>query len=243
MVLVPQFPRRLLTESAHDWSLLGVAATPGVTQDSTAAYVRSDGGGFWRCTMTDVSLSGARGLKGRDRQRVSTLLWRAVRQVCDGGVNNIVVPRNDALFIPYPVGIARALTVNHSDDAPFSDGSSYYQPAIDIVATADAELRATSLDIEIIVAASLLGGESFSIQHDGAGWRIYEIATVDYVDDANATITFNPPLREAVEAGAQLEFDRPRCMMRLANPAAMDLSIRPWTFNAASAEFIEAPVD
>jgi hypothetical protein len=43
---------------------------------------------------------------GRDRQKISALLWRAVRQVCDGGVNLIVVPRNDALFRPWPAGVA-----------------------------------------------------------------------------------------------------------------------------------------
>jgi hypothetical protein len=39
--------------------------------------------------MSDISLSGRKGMQdaGRDRQKISALLWRAVRQVCDGGVN------------------------------------------------------------------------------------------------------------------------------------------------------------
>ncbi|WP_441268676.1 hypothetical protein AB7G19_29955 [Bradyrhizobium sp. 215_C5_N1_1] len=235
------FPRALLREKAHSWNLLGVAATPGITMQSTSTYVRTDGGGFWSCVMSDVSLSGPG--KGRERQRRSTLLWRAVRQVCDGGVNAIVVPRNDALFIPYPSGIARVMTVPHSDGSTFSDGTSYYQPMIDIVCDGGADLRATTMAIDIRMAAELVGGESFSVRHPTVGWRLYEIATVVYDDDAHATITFNPPLREAVEDGEQLEFDRPCCTMRLAKPESMNLSVQPWTFNSAGVDFIEAPVN
>lgn len=243
MTVIPHFPRLLLRERQHSWNLLGVAATPGVTMDSAATYIRSDGGGFWSCSMSDVSLSGPG--TGKERQRVSTLLWRAVRQVCDGGVNRIVVWRNDALFIPFPEGFARITSAPHSDGSPFSDGSEYYQPAIDIVSDGSAELRATSMAIRINEAAALIGGESFSIYHDTAGWRLYEIATVlvDEEDATSATITFMPPLREAIPDGTQLEFDRPRCTMRLASPGSMDLTVRPWTFNSASVDFVEAPVD
>lgn len=243
MTVIPHFPRLLLRERQHSWNLLGVAATPGVTMDSTATFVRSDGGGFWSCSMSDVSLSGPG--SGKERQRNSTLLWRAVRQVCDGGTNRIVVWRNDALFIPFPAGFARATTVPHSDGSPFSDGSEYFQPVIDITCDGGADLRATSMAIAIEQAATLIGGESFSISHAGAGWRLYEIATVEYdeSDATSAVITFMPPLREAVNDGEALEFERPRCTMRLANPNAMDLTVRPWTFNSANVDFVEAPVD
>jgi len=244
MVLVPEFPRRLLREQSHSWNLLGVAATPGVTMDSTATYVRTDGGGFWACSMSDVSLSGSGALRGKERQKISTLLWRAVRQVCDGCVNKIVVPRNDALFRPWPRGLAHTFGLEgpHSDESMFDDDAGYYQSVIDIVCDGAAALRATSMDIAINYAGDLVGGESFSIDHPVSGWRLYEIATVVYSDDDRATITFNPPLREAIEADDALEFDRPRCTMRLATPSAMDLSVRPWTFNTASVDFLEAPV-
>lgn len=236
-----EFPRRLLRESQHSWNLRGVATTPGTTADSVSVLVRSDGGGFWSCSMSDVSLSGGKGLRGNDRQRVSTLLWRAVRQLADGGVNKIVVPRNDALFRPWPEGVSQSINIDipHSDTSLFDDDSGYYQSIIDITCGA-AALRDTSLDITINYAGSLMGGESFSIEHPIYGWRLYEIATVDYSDDEHATITFNPPLREAVEAGTAVEFDRPRCVMRLAQTNAMDLSVQPWTFNSASVSFVEA---
>jgi hypothetical protein len=97
------------------------------------------------------------------------------------------------------------------------------------------------MDITLNYAGELIGGESFSIAHDTMDWRLYEIATVDMTSSTTATITFNPPLREAIEAGTPLEFDRPRCRMRLANPGSMDLSVVPWTFNSASVDFVESP--
>jgi hypothetical protein len=237
-----EFPRRLLREKSHSWNLAGVAATPGVTAQSVATLARSDGGGFWVCSMSDVSLSAAnQGATGRDRQKVSTLLWRAFRQICDGGVNPIVVPRNDALFRPWPAGLAQgaAIHIPHDDGTLFSDGSGYSQSVIDIVADG-AGLRATALAITINIAGELQGGESFSILHAVMGWRIYEISTVEMSSDTQAVIHFNPPLREAIADATPLEFDRPRCTMRLARPESMNLQVQPWTFNTASVDFVES---
>jgi hypothetical protein len=84
---------------------------------NVATVIRSDGGGFWTCAMTDVSL-GARAIgTNRTRQRNATLLWRAVRQLANGGASLLVVPRNDALFRPWPAGVALAEV-----ETPHSDG-------------------------------------------------------------------------------------------------------------------------
>ncbi|MET3991679.1 hypothetical protein ABID65_003319 [Bradyrhizobium sp. S3.9.2] len=239
-----EFPRALLRAKQDPWNLAGVAVAGGQANAGLVpGLTRSDGGGYWTCRMLDVSLSGRQGIqdRGRDRQRISTLLWRAVRQICDGGVVSIIVPRNDALYRPWPAGVPHkaGFDLPHDDGSSFSDGTGYYQPIIDITCAA-ATLRATSLDITIVYAGELMGGESFSINHENVGWRLYEIATVDQVDDNSATITFNPPLREAVPDGTVLEFDRPRCLMRLVQPSSMDFAPQPWTFNSASADFVEA---
>jgi hypothetical protein len=243
--MVPEFPRALLRESSHSWNLSGRAKTPGATADSFAPIVRSDGGGFWSCVMTDISLSGVKGmaLVDRQRQRVATLLWRAVRNICDGGVNAVVVPRNDALVIPFPAGVARGRDVLHAGDIPFSDGFGYYESAIDVVCAGAAAERATAMTLQLNFCGPLLGGEAFSIEHDGASWRMYEIATVEYIAADQVNITFLPPLRGAVAIGDPIEFDRPRCTMRLAKTNSMDLAVRPWIPNAASVDFIECPLE
>jgi len=239
----PEFPRALLREKSHSWNPRGIVATAGQTADNVSQIIRSDGGGFWVCTMSDVSLGGRGAGVGHARQKAATLLWRAVRQICDGGVNAIVVPRNDALVRPWPVGMVQGeISLPHSDGSFFDDGSGYYQPVIDVVISAAASLRATFLNLAFRQCGPLQGGESFSILHDTVGWRLYEIATVVYSDPTRATVTFHPPLREDVAAGAAVEFDRPRCVMRLANAGAMDLAVVPWTFNTASVSFVEAPL-
>jgi hypothetical protein len=239
--MVAEFPRALLREKSHSWNLAGNTMTPGQTGAGVMTIARSDGGGYWTCAMGSVALAGRKGMgdAGRDRQKYSTLLWRAVRQICAGGVNLIVVPRNDALFRPFPPGAREYGLIHHSDTALFSDGSGYYQPVISVTTYAAAGLRATTLGLRLVNCAPLVGGESFSINHPTMGWRLYEIATVNQVDDTHAIVTFNPPLREAVASGVDVEFDRPRCIMRLANAGSMDLSVEPWTFNNADASFIE----
>jgi hypothetical protein len=243
-MMVAHFPRALLREGRHSWNLIGRAKTPGTTADSFAPIVRSDGGGFWSCVMRDISLSGLNGamLNDRERQRRATLLWRAVRQLADGGVNSLVVPRNDALFIPFPADAERVrAAVLHSNGETFSDGSGYYQSVIEVLCDGGAGERATSMSLTLVRSGDLVGGEAFSIDHETVGWRMYEIATVDYAEDGQVNITFLPPLREAIADGASLEFERPCCTMRLVKTNSMDLDVRPWSFNSASVDFIEAP--
>ncbi|EJN11859.1 hypothetical protein PMI42_04874 [Bradyrhizobium sp. YR681] len=241
MTFAPEFPRALLREKSHAWNLAGNAVSGGQTSVGQS-YATSDGGGFWTCKMSDVSLSGGRkGIdRGRDRQKVSTQLWRAVQMLADGGAGQLVVPRNDALVRPWPPGFAASFGdgVPHDDDSLLDDGSDYYQQVIDIVAAA-ADLRATSLDISIALAGELLGGEEFSIRHPTKGPRLYRIRTVEMISVDEATITIRPPLREAIEDDTPLEFDRPVCLMRLVSPSSMDLTEQPWTFNSASVDFVE----
>ena len=238
------FPRALLRERSHSWNLVATVMNAGQSGQSWSSVVRSDGGGVWSCVMNDVQLSGLCGgsESNKQRQRIATLLWRAVRQLCDGGANNIVVPRHDDLFRPWPAGVSHAPSspLPHSDTTFFADGTGYDAAVINVVAAASAGLRATSLQLQLRLCGTLVGGESFSILHPDFGWRLYEIATVQYVDASHVTISFNPPLRAAVAIDTPIEFDLPRCTMRLMQGGSMNLSVVPWTFNQASVDFIEA---
>jgi hypothetical protein len=53
------------------------------------------------------------------------------------------------------------------------------------------------------------------------------------------TVTIRPPLREATAAGARVEFDHPKCIMRLAKPDAMDLPLELRFFGRATIPMIE----
>lgn len=227
--MASEFPRRLIREETHDWNIVGNTAGAGQTATSSVD-VRSDGGGLWMASFNTVRI-------GND---VDTKLWRAVRQICNGGVTPIIVPRNDILFVPWPDGLAGGYDgVTHDDGALFDDDSGYYQSIIDVTARGNSLLRATTMEFDIEYCGPLQGGESFSIEHPTFGWRLYEIGTVE-TDGVTATVTFNPPLREAVEDGERIEFDRPRCLMKLATPGAMDIQITALPFNAPSVKFIES---
>jgi hypothetical protein len=223
------FPSDTIIETDHDWNLVGTTAVSGLAS-SVAIDVRSDGGGLWSASLNNM----------RFLKKEHTLLWRAVRQICGGGVNPIVVPRIDDVFRPFPEGASAYQNVSHSDGALFSDDTGYYQPVISVVTYDGAELRDTILGLQLINCADLIGGEIFSINHPTAGWRLYEIGTVDKIDATHTIVTFNPPLREDVPSGTEVEFDRPRCLMKLQNSSAMDLNTTTYPFSLAQVKFIEA---
>jgi hypothetical protein len=52
-------------------------------------------------------------------------------------------------------------------------------------------------------------------------------------------VTFNPPLREAVVDGTQIEFDEPRCTMKLVNAGAMDLNLTVLPNSTATVKLVE----
>jgi hypothetical protein len=120
MSVATVFPRKLLREADHDWNIVGNTATAGQTAASSVD-IRSDGGGLWSASLNNIQFW----------DHTFTLCWRAVRQLCNGGVNPIVVPRNDVAFSPFPDGLSLA-NLPHSDGTFFSDGMGYNQRTIDI---------------------------------------------------------------------------------------------------------------
>jgi hypothetical protein len=222
-----EFPLLLLHEASHDWNLVGTTMAAGQTV-SAAVDVRSDGGGFWVASLNDIQLW----------HREYALLWRATRQLANGGVGQVVVSRRDQLA-PWPNGLTDYGAFAFDDDTLFDDGSGFDQPVIDVVVNAAAALRATTIALQLVNCGDLLGGEAFAIEHPTYGWRMYEIATVTDVSDGVVSVTFNPPLREALAGGEAVEFDRPRCLMKLVNSGAMDLNLTVLPDSRASVKFVE----
>lgn len=138
--------------------------------------------------------------------RETVLAWRAVLAGLDEGVTPVIVPFCDARHQPY--GGEHAVTygdgTTHSDGTLFSGGGPFAE------VTADAALRATSLSFNGAFSRPLIGGEWFTILHPSKGPRAYKVSSID--SDAG-TLSFRPPLREAIEAGTKLDFSNPRCLM------------------------------
>lgn len=226
---IPAFPHKLI-EVDHDWNIVGNTATAGQTAASSVD-IRSDGGGLWVASLNNMQF----------RDASYALLWRAVRQICNGGINPIVVPRRDRTWAPFVGGIQPAYSpISYSDGSLFDDSSGFYQGAIDVTNNGGAPLRSTSMRLNLNNCAPLQGGESFSIKHPTMNWRLYEIGAVTVIDSTHSAISFNPPLREAILDGDDIEFDRPRCTMKLVNASSMDLNVTTWPFSVATVKFIES---
>jgi hypothetical protein len=219
-----------LIEVDHDWNIVGNTATAGQTAASSVD-IRSDGGGLWSASLNNMQF----------RDKSYTLLWRAVRQLCNGGINPIIVPRRDTTWAPFPGGILPSYApIPYSDESLFDDGSGFTQSVIDVTCNGGAALRSTAMTLQLNNCGPLQGGESFSIQHPTFNWRLYEIGSIAMIDSTHAYVTFNPPLREPVNDGDQIEFDHPRCTMKLVNSASMDLNVTTWPFSTATVKFIES---
>ena len=133
----------------------------------------------------------------------------------------------------------RPASVPHADGSYFSDGGGYLTSYMDVTASASAALRATTLTATVTYAPSLQAGQHFSIDHTTKEHRLYRIKSVTDNEDGTSTLTFWPPLREAVAADERLEFDRPKCRMRLADDQGMDLGLQAGSFGFPDVTFIE----
>ena len=197
-------------------TLAGPASVSGATQ------VVSSDAGVWKATFGNVII--------RNRQHV--LAFRALGVLLEGRLNPVLVPRCGD-YQPVPSG-GWGEGVPHSDGTPFSDTSLYHGTAIGVVAANAAPARAMSIDVTIANAGLIQAGQDFSI-----GERMYRIKRADYSSSTTATLKFWPVLREAVPAGAVLNFDSPVCRMRLVDDAQMDLELQLRRFGQPTVQFVE----
>lgn len=196
----------------------GMTASGGRSLSGYEDVIRTDGGGFIVAEFTN----------GETWEREDTLAWRALTDGMDGGAIPVVVHFCDRLHQP----VGDRADVPHSDDSPFGDHTLYESGSVTASVTAAAALRATSIRFAIASERPLIGGEWFTIVHPTWGERAYRVIGVE-----GDTIQFRPPLREAVASGEALDFDDPRCRMRLSGAPSNATNIG--RFQAVSARFVE----
>lgn len=167
--------------------------------------------------------------------REDVLAWRAIGTRFGSGTEAIIVPFCDKTHQPY----GNEHLVTHSDDTTFDDGTEYSGGGPVATASADAALRATTIEITIAFDQELVGGEWFGIEHPTKGWRAYNICTIIDQTDTTATVAFRPPLREAVSAGDTIDFAEPRCLMRVDGRPGQRLELG--NYGEAAIRFVEAP--
>lgn len=222
--MTPRWPDKVLPPRALsvDLSPRSLSAPPSI---SGAVQVVSSDAGIWRVTFDGIPVT--------DQQRVRA--WRGIGNLLEGRLHSILVPVSRWYQPAWTEGDNSLVEpVPHSDEALLSDGAGYVGQVNDVRLAASAALRATTANVNILYGGALEPGQHFSI-----GERLYRIRTVAYTSQASATITFRPPLREAVASGTRLEFDDPICRMKLASDNEMDMALdyNRWAFQAVT--FVE----
>lgn len=230
------WPHQLLREARMLWELQGMTVGSGQTASGAMPMTRIDGGGLWKATLGQVGLFTA------DKRRA----WRALSRICKGGAQPIILEVRETIDSPWPLVSGVAVTpetqaqVPHDDDSLFDDDTGYESGLIEIKNVGAVVLRATAMTVALVAGSDLQGGEYFSIDHVDLRHRLYSIETAIDNDDGTWAITFSPPLRADIADATWLEFDHPKCVMKLATPDAMDATFEPPFNSNPDVSFIEA---
>lgn len=145
--------------------------------------------------------------------------WHAIEALIGGSTRRIVLPRCDRRFGLFLQGASGPITAT---------------------ALAGAAVRATTVRLGLTNAAPMAAGVHFSIDHGGdLGWRLYRTVAVPSGAPAGS-VEIRPPLRAAIVIGQAVEFDLPRCVMRLLDPNSMKLTRQMLKRGRQTVAFLES---
>ena len=213
---LPVWPWRLLQPTSQKTRLMNQSISGGISIAGNTQTAVTTGGGHWVSDLTGISLITP------DQVRCA----RAWSALLDAGATQLVMPLWDLAQAPRP--ISGGAFVNPSLPALtltdyFNNTVGFSSALMVSTCIGGFALRATSIVINIATGSALHGGEYFSINHPTVGWRLYRVAQVTAVAGSQYTCTIRPPLREALTTGTSLEFDVPRCTMKLVGNRADSL--------------------
>jgi hypothetical protein len=213
----PLFPLGLFgLEDVGPPKLVRRALSGGVSLSGEEQKVGITGGGSW-------VLQASGDLIEENKVRA----WRALETLLAGGTTAATVEWPVGLF--QPIGPLRTRR-------PFGWPPVAASGILQAQATAFGvhALRATTLNIaDFSAPRALVGGEFFTIDHATWGERGYEIAEVV----SQAQVKIRPPLREALVGDEVIDFDNPRCLMKVAD---MQTQLNMGRFAKVSVSLVES---
>lgn len=173
--------------------------TGGTALSGSEDIIGTDGGGRVFAAYADPYLD----------ETEMALAWKACADTLQGGVVPVIVPLGDLRH-----QFNRDLRIPVS--LPFWSEAEYLTGDSGVALSADAALRATTLELAIdFLPGPLRAGMWLSIDHADVRHRAYRIKEVVSQSGTAAEIVLSHPLREATLTGVTVEFHDPRCVMRL----------------------------
>ena len=231
-------PGRMTAPRIIGGAIEGGAALSGVTLASDVS-----GGGLVAVDYNDIQV----GNSNRDR----ILFFNRLMNTLQGGIRPVVVPLMTDYFAPCAdslfatPGASPYSLEPFSDGSTFSDGSEFSTPPVtgsiqNVGAAGDG-----TVTLMVLGGRPLQGGEWFGVIHPSKSYRAYNVTDVDSqsVDshgNVTATVGIRPPLRDATSVGLNVDWWRPRCLMRIKSGADATLDLSQFWYSTPSLAFVEA---
>lgn len=215
-----RFPAVLFPPAEWQWRIDGASLMGGQPISGAPQTADMSAGGWWVCEWSPAMLF----------QPAQYSQWRMYLGRLNSGVGLVEMPLIDSLQ-PYPPG-SRVVTADPSG-APITLDPSLGDLTADLITAqlaADAYMPAwpnppvapTQAQIQISVGAALQGGEYFSVYGPSGSVRLHMITELLAIVGEVATVSVVPPFREDMDAGTALDFNNPRCTMKLDIASAKD---------------------
>lgn len=216
--------------------VVGGVIKGGRSQSGPGRVIDVSGGGFVTVKYANISINHQRIASARYFQKLTARLSQ--------GRMSILVPLLTDPTAPFVPGekYDQGFSMPFSDGSLFSDGSGFGQSQIVATLYAASALNAGTIQIAMQRGGELFGGEWFEIAHPTKSSRAYTISEIDDAVKVGATtvytVAIRPTLREVVDAGTFLRFERPRCIMQVEGEMSMEIT-RPWN-SRPEITFVEA---
>lgn len=221
----PIFPIHRLRPEFIKADVVSLVMSGGVALNGVEDVIQTDGGGSWEIEYSGITLNSV----------ATQRIWDAWTSYLSGGARVVLVPVYSLRTAPRPVagnGLMRPSNLIVDDDV-FPTSVAFAAPYIIAAVTSSAALRATSIGIRVTQGAQLRPGLRFSI--GSRSYKIEQVSAIGY----NAVCTISPPLREAVESGAAVNFDWPVVQCRAAIGQRLTPEMRWGRQGSAAISFVE----
>jgi hypothetical protein len=208
------FPTRLFSPGQMRLQIVGASQSGGRSLSGIAQNAELSGGGFWAVEFGDVSLT----------TPAKVLAWRRLSAALAGGGTSVDVLIADRRHQPPGIVVEPSIGLDTWVEDDFWVTPEVLGP-VGVMILPGWEMRSTVISFGW-TGQPLVGGELFSVQ-DSTTWahRLHRITRIIGNDGTGYTAEVRPPLRVTGYGGQPMNFNSPRCTMRLDGDMAEPLEM------------------